>query len=697
MSENKDLKIIKKLYGESMMHLCREYFPTILDEEGRLSKIMQDHFAPTKALHENLVAQHKVEDFRDYINYLYERDLNPQEREEKLKSPAELLSSAGYILYPECKTEDEIQSFKKYYASGEEICTFKGNRLRTCRVWFAVKKDVDEIKREDFTSPVREDRYGTSVISIQFSKDGGYLSIKNRYNHSVPNPDCTFQNNLDNIIAGLDSSFRRVFYLPQKKVFNTWQGGLLNFVLGPDGKYYHYNVRIDNYYFCEDNIVIDGEHITQFDKNNSVLMDNFLLNKQNKTIEVLSELYGFEDSCFDDFGQIVKIQENKKENGEKEFILTNATNQNVILTINKYNQVVGFVNENITETKTDFLRYNKYIKNVDLPNVTKIANEFLSRTVMLEQINIPNVETIGNYCMRYCQNLDRLYMPKVREIGDCFLSHDENLKLLGAPNLEKVGANFLSSNKKLEEVYFPKLREIKSQFLSENNLIKKLNLPNVETIGSEFMANNAVLESINLPKIKKINDSFLEANTSLKNIDFPTLTSCGCDFLTDNKTISNVNLPKLEFCGSHFLMNNTALKTLDLPNLKGCDHYFLTFNKSIEKVNLPKLEYCGMQFMSNNTELKTIDLPNVEAIGDHFLRDNSKIEKIILPKVTKIDEGFMCKNTNLRCAVLPMLKEFGYKFLSGSLSAKVYAPYCVGEDNRIVDNKTNEQKDELSF
>ena len=146
---NKELKKIKKLYGEKMMHLCREYFPTILDEEGRLSKIMQDHFAPTKALYENLLAQHKLEDFRVYIFYLYEDKMTQQEIK-SLKTPAELLDEAGYILYPECKTEKEIQSFKKYYAPGEELCTFRCNRLNTCRVWFAVKKDVENIKRENF-------------------------------------------------------------------------------------------------------------------------------------------------------------------------------------------------------------------------------------------------------------------------------------------------------------------------------------------------------------------------------------------------------------------------------------------------------------------------------------------------------------------------------------------------------------------
>ncbi len=31
-----DLKIIKKQFGEAMMHLCREEFPTILEQPGAL-------------------------------------------------------------------------------------------------------------------------------------------------------------------------------------------------------------------------------------------------------------------------------------------------------------------------------------------------------------------------------------------------------------------------------------------------------------------------------------------------------------------------------------------------------------------------------------------------------------------------------------------------------------------------------------
>ena len=45
------------------------------------------------------------------------------------------------------------------------------------------------------------------MISIQIDKVNNYVSIKNRYNHTVENPDCTFNNNLDNIIPGLIKSF----------------------------------------------------------------------------------------------------------------------------------------------------------------------------------------------------------------------------------------------------------------------------------------------------------------------------------------------------------------------------------------------------------------------------------------------------------------------------------------------------------
>ena len=50
-----DLKVIKKLYGEKMSHLCRELFPTILEEPCKLSTLLQEKFEPSKILYEDLI------------------------------------------------------------------------------------------------------------------------------------------------------------------------------------------------------------------------------------------------------------------------------------------------------------------------------------------------------------------------------------------------------------------------------------------------------------------------------------------------------------------------------------------------------------------------------------------------------------------------------------------------------------------
>lgn len=211
---NSDLKLIKKKYGEEMSHLCRELFPVILEQEGLLSKLLLDNFEPSHFLYEDIVKNGVVNSFKNYIYSFIDVEIEKGVRVDK--NPKELLSEAGYDLY-ECHSESDIQKFKKYYTSKEELCTFNGRRLNDCYVFFAVKKNVDQIRRGNFNHPKRQDEYGTSVISIQFTRDETHtLSIKNRYNHTVDNPDATFSNNLDNIIPGLTDSFSKYYGLEQK-------------------------------------------------------------------------------------------------------------------------------------------------------------------------------------------------------------------------------------------------------------------------------------------------------------------------------------------------------------------------------------------------------------------------------------------------------------------------------------------------
>ena len=42
---SKELKEIKKKYGETFMHICRDNFSTLLETEGLLSKVLEKHIA----------------------------------------------------------------------------------------------------------------------------------------------------------------------------------------------------------------------------------------------------------------------------------------------------------------------------------------------------------------------------------------------------------------------------------------------------------------------------------------------------------------------------------------------------------------------------------------------------------------------------------------------------------------------------
>ena len=67
---NQDLKIIKKQYGEAMMHLCRELFATILDNSpGTLSTILLETYAPNHFLYDDLVVKGNYKnEFKNYTN-----------------------------------------------------------------------------------------------------------------------------------------------------------------------------------------------------------------------------------------------------------------------------------------------------------------------------------------------------------------------------------------------------------------------------------------------------------------------------------------------------------------------------------------------------------------------------------------------------------------------------------------------------
>ena len=450
--DNTDLKWIKKHYGEKFSHLCRNLFPTILETEGLLSKLMSEHFPPSRELYDDLTYNNFVDSFKNYVFSLTKTEDN---KEKVSLTPEELMDRAGYILYPECQTEEDIQSFRHFYHrgsptpvyrggnparyEGEELCTFNGGRLRSNRVWFAVKKDVDKIKREDFKKPRREDDYGVSVLSIQFSHSKpSILSIKNRYNHTVSNPDATFSNNLDNIIPGLTQAFVDHYGINLANK-NSKSFEIPGYVQARDGKFYKYNQEINNVYYCPNNIIIQNGEVKQFDKDKAIVFDYFILDLEKKEIIDYNNLAMRNDDP-DDFPKGVgKIKDIKRVPSAEGLTIQIMPEEGEIVEIklNKHNEIIGYINPNVTQIGGSFLYNNNSLTSIDLPNVTRIGDYFLCNNNSLTSIDLPNVTQIGGFFLYDNESLTSIDLPNVTRIGDYFLCRNTLIKNKGVKVLNK--------------------------------------------------------------------------------------------------------------------------------------------------------------------------------------------------------------------------------------------------------------------
>lgn len=558
-----------------MMLYCRSSFSTILEMPGLLSKILLDKFYPSLDLYNDLYSNNKIIEFEDYIYNLSGITIN-NSIIDSTHTPKEIFNKLGYDFY-ECKTEEDINSFKKYYAKGEKLCTFESNRLLRCYIFWVVKRNALQLKREDYLTPNREDEYGTSVMSIQFDKSKyNRLSIKNRYNDAINNPDATYGNNLDNIYPGLTRSFFNTYGLIAKSSLES-NFSLDNHVYASDKKYYKYNYNYNGIYYTTNNIIIDSNKINTYPKEKYIIFDYFVLDLVNK------QLYCYDNKIEESFPKVIGNIKyiniyNDKENNCKHINITNDKQEKYIITLSKDNKLINIENDTCQILPDRFLIMNRFLKQLNLNKITTIGNQVLYSNTELEYINC---ECIVN-------------------IGDDFLRNNINLSFIILPNCKKIGSYFLSSNRILTNISIPKVEEIGNNFLFSNLFIKNIDSDKLKIIGNNFLYNNDNIKVINLNSVIKI----------------------GNFFMFNNKKIEHINMNNLEIVGSNFLINNLNVIYINLPNIKFIDKYFMSMNQLISYINIPNIEYISDYFLYKNK-------CNIDIIYNKQVICENKVNKII--------------------------------------------------------------------
>lgn len=305
-------KKIKKHFGEGAMKYCREAFPLILDTPGLLYNTLCNLVDKSdgKEFFKKLLKEGEGDRFKGqvYAAAQVKQNCTSYSKVVVNRTASEILDEAGYKLY-HCKTVGDVEQFKKYYKDGESLCTFDNiyRRLETCHIFWIVKKELlSDIEAFDNSRCMeRQDDYGTSCCSIQFSKSG-YLSIKNRYNHKVSNCDATFSNNLDNIAEGLTIAFEKDFGVSAKDD-NKSEVDVPGFVYLD--KYRKYTTEVRGRYFGEYWYQDENFKVVDLDKSCQFIADYILIDVKNKSIRDLV----YKDTGLDATFEKVVIFKNEEE------------------------------------------------------------------------------------------------------------------------------------------------------------------------------------------------------------------------------------------------------------------------------------------------------------------------------------------------------------------------------------------------
>ena len=483
--------IIKKQNGEHFAKTIRNYDNGIFDIPD-IDKIVK----------------YAGRDAEPLMNYLISLKNIQIEEHAVHRNPIELLDKAGYNAYV-ADTLKKQNAISKYYKDSEKLCTFRDpNRFKKYCIINAVRKDVDRIKREDFKTPQRDDEYGTSVLSIQVLKTGGFISIKNRYNHTVQNCDNTLNSNPDNIIPGLSDAIKHYFNVD----FSAHKERIPNNYTIANEQIFNYTIERNNIYISENAYIKHGK-IFDIDKNSEMMLGyGLLLNIKDKKITDLTRIDD-SDTERDKFIQTLndaikdkKIQIKKNPLGGHDILADNKQ----ILTIDNAKIVnINIQNaEYIASTFTGNLRgdldfsnvEDLYLAQADLSNVTKLILPKNLKTLDLHHTTLPAGEcNLGNY-----ENLN-LYWADLSNVTKLILP--KNLKTLNLNETTLPAGEYDFSN--VEDLFLN---------AADFSNVTKLILPCQANGAPKYWPKESLITSEKLmAAAKKLQDSLCSTSKKIQN------------------------------------------------------------------------------------------------------------------------------------------------------------------------------------
>ena len=293
-------------------------------------------------------------------------------------------------------------------------------------------------------------------------------------------------------MSGLTESFNKYFNLNVNENYIYFY--LPDYVRASDEKFYKYNYEINNIYYCENNIIIDNFDVVKdySDKTRYIVADYFILDlkKEDGTLNDL-KLYDdrISESFINDFKDTKKITIRKENNNHILDVKTN--NYNIEMKIDNLNRIISYKNNDIKNIPNNYLRYSRYIKEIEINNVSTIGDCFMDiYPTLIKKINLPNVSIIGDNFMYDDRNLKNFIAPNLEIIGNSFLKNNQKLIVLNIPNLKIAGDYFLTDNQYLEQLYLPNLEKLGYASLYMNERLKVFEIPTKVKLGNLCLSCN---------------------------------------------------------------------------------------------------------------------------------------------------------------------------------------------------------------